>query len=323
MLKAQLPFVSISCITYNHEQYIADAIESFLMQETNFPFEVLIHDDASTDGTADIIRKYEKEYPDIIKPIYQKENQYSKRDGSIGRIQKGRALGKYYATCEGDDYWTDPYKLQKQVDYLEAHPDCGLVHTELDHYYVKKGELVKNHWKSSGIIKQSGDLYEDILLGRGGMIYACTACMRRSALEGISVLDFNNYMYGDVPTWLYIASKHKIGYIDESTAVRNVLPYSATQGRDFDYKYKFLQTADLIFKDFGGIRPVSDLVKQEFYANYHRRACDLCYQNGKRPDLFHLHMQNLPYDLILRMKYLLLKWHTPPLIRRAIGKLFR
>lgn len=117
-----IPLVSISCITYNHESYIRDAIEGFLMQKTTFPVEILIHDDASTDKTADIVREYEAKYPNLIKPIYQTENQYSKRNGIIGRIQRGRARGKYYAMCEGDDYWTDPFKLQKQVDFMEENP---------------------------------------------------------------------------------------------------------------------------------------------------------------------------------------------------------
>lgn len=120
------PLVSINCVTYNHENYIADAIESFLMQKTTFNFEILLHDDASTDRTAEIIREYEKAFPDLIKPIYQTENQYSKGI-SVGQINRSRARGKYIAVCEGDDYWLDPYKLQKQVDYLEAHPECSLV----------------------------------------------------------------------------------------------------------------------------------------------------------------------------------------------------
>ena len=117
-----IPLVSINCITYNHKQYIRDAIEGFLMQITNFPVEILIHDDASTDGTVEIIREYEKQYPWLIKPVYQTENQYSKHNSfiSISKIQYGRALGKYIAFCEGDDYWTDHYKLQKQVDFLES-----------------------------------------------------------------------------------------------------------------------------------------------------------------------------------------------------------
>lgn len=119
------PLVSISCITYNHENFIRKAIESFLAQRTSFPIEILIHDDASTDRTADIIREYEQEYPELIFPIYQTENQYSK-GGLPDRINRERARGKYLAYCEGDDYWTDPLKLQKQVDFLEAHPDYSL-----------------------------------------------------------------------------------------------------------------------------------------------------------------------------------------------------
>lgn len=118
--------VSIKCTAYNHEKYIRETLEGFIMQKTNFRFEAIVHDDASTDNTADIIREYAEKYPDIIKPIYETENQYSKKDGSLLRIMNEASRGKYFALCEGDDYWTDPYKLQKQVDFLESHPDYVL-----------------------------------------------------------------------------------------------------------------------------------------------------------------------------------------------------
>ena len=113
------PLVSIFCITYNHSSYIRQCLDGFLIQKTNFPFEVLIHDDASTDDTAGIIKEYEAKYPDIIKPIYQVENQYSKGLDINIVYNLPRARGKYIAMCEGDDYWIDPLKLQKQVDFLE------------------------------------------------------------------------------------------------------------------------------------------------------------------------------------------------------------
>lgn len=115
------PLVSISCITYNHELYIRDSLEGMLMQQCDFDFEILIHDDASTDNTQKIIKEYQEKYPNIIKPIFQKENQYSKgKRGFNATYNFTRAKGKYIAICEGDDYWTDPLKLQKQVDFLEA-----------------------------------------------------------------------------------------------------------------------------------------------------------------------------------------------------------
>lgn len=117
------PLISIICNTYNQEKYISDALDSFLMQDVNVPFEILVHDDASTDRTADIIREYEKKYPDIIKPIYQSVNQYSQNISITAKIQIPRAKGKYIAFCEGDDYWTDPNKLQLQYNFMEENQD--------------------------------------------------------------------------------------------------------------------------------------------------------------------------------------------------------
>lgn len=123
-----VPVVSITCITYNQELYIARAIESFLMQKTTFPFEIIIHDDASTDNTANIIREYALKYPDLIFPIFQNENKWSKGINPAFEYVIPKCKGKYIAVCEGDDYWTDTYKLQKQVDFLEANSDFCIHH---------------------------------------------------------------------------------------------------------------------------------------------------------------------------------------------------
>ncbi len=131
------PLVSVKCMTYNHGPYIAECLDGFMAQKTNFPFEVLVHDDASTDDTAAVIRRYEKKYPQIIKPIYEKENLYSKEDVSVHTGIDALISGKYLAICEGDDYWCDPYKLQKQVDFLESHPDYSLVHSAKKVYVQK------------------------------------------------------------------------------------------------------------------------------------------------------------------------------------------
>ena len=126
MAGPEMTMVTIRCLAYNHEPYIRQCLDGFVMQKTNFRFEAVVHDDASTDGTADIIREYAAKYPDIIKPIFETENQYSKRDGSLRRMMNAHMRGKYIAICEGDDYWTDPLKLQKQVDFLETHPDYSM-----------------------------------------------------------------------------------------------------------------------------------------------------------------------------------------------------
>ena len=118
--------VSICCLVYNHEQYLRECFDGFVRQQTTFPIEILVHDDASTDHSADIIREYTTKYPDLFKPIYQTDNQHSKGISISATYQFPRAKGKYIALCEGDDYWTDPLKLQKQVEFLEANPDFSL-----------------------------------------------------------------------------------------------------------------------------------------------------------------------------------------------------
>lgn len=130
-----VPVLSICCITYNHARYIEQALTGFLIQKTTFPIEILIHDDASTDGTADIIRAYEQRYPKIIKPTYQVENQFSKgvRVGIDNNYNL--ATGEYVAFCEGDDYWTDSCKLQKQVDFLNGHPDYSMTSHDVTFEY--------------------------------------------------------------------------------------------------------------------------------------------------------------------------------------------
>jgi glycosyltransferase involved in cell wall biosynthesis len=136
------PLVSICCLAYNQESFISQAIEGFLMQKTDFPIEIIIHDDASTDNTSIIIRSYEEKYPELIKTIFQEENQYSKSGGNVlTHFILPFARGKYVALCEGDDYWVDPFKLQKQVKFLEANPDYTFSVGRVDELIQKTGEI--------------------------------------------------------------------------------------------------------------------------------------------------------------------------------------
>ncbi|MGP1588510.1 MAG: glycosyltransferase [Oribacterium sp.] len=119
--------VSVLLVTYNHGRYIGECLEHILGQKRDFGIEILLHDDASTDGAQEIIRDYQRRYPELVKPILRTENQYSRGKTNItGLFNLPRAVGKYVATLDGDDYWCDPYKLKKQISYMEAHPDTAL-----------------------------------------------------------------------------------------------------------------------------------------------------------------------------------------------------
>lgn len=138
--------VSICCLTFNHEKFIQRTLDSFLMQETKFDFEILIHDDASTDRTVEIIKEYQEKYPNIIKPIFQSENQWSKGITALSATYNfPRAKGSYIAMCEGDDYWTDSSKLQEQVDFLDIHSEYSFVcsgYLEYNLFNNKRKEIV-------------------------------------------------------------------------------------------------------------------------------------------------------------------------------------
>lgn len=176
------PSVSISCITYNQKDFIEETIEGFLKQKTTFPIEAIIHDDASTDGTKKIVEKYMDKYPELIKPIFQDENQYSKYSGNIGaRFVWPHARGKYIALCEGDDYWTDPYKLQKQVDELEKHPECYICFHPVqafDDNRKKSNKIIGNHGKSNRRFDS-----REVILGGGGFMPTPSVVVNRRVIE--------------------------------------------------------------------------------------------------------------------------------------------
>ena len=204
--------VSISCITYNHEKYIAQAIESFLMQKVDFEYEILIHDDASTDSTADIIREYESKYPNIIKPIYQTENQYSKGLSINATYNWPRALGNYIALCEGDDYWTNQNKLKKQVDYMEAHSECTLCFSGFEKI-TAEGE------KNREIISfNKGDTIfstEDIIMKIGGSFHTGSLMFPRYKIDDLPQW-FVDAPVGDIPLVIMCSINGNVAYLDES-----------------------------------------------------------------------------------------------------------
>jgi len=196
--------VSICCITYNQEKYISEALDGFLMQETDFNYEIIIGDDCSTDATRTIIEGYSERFPGKIQLISNTEN-----GGAIKNMLKtlNVANGKYIAMCDGDDYWTDPRKLQIQVDFMEVHPDSSIC----CHY--------------SRVIDENGDLvyeddepvrleftYEDVLLGRKNETRVCTMMMKNSEhLKHIKSQEwFYNVYSADTFFKLYVLSKPRV-----------------------------------------------------------------------------------------------------------------
>lgn len=221
--------VSINCITYNQENYIADAIESFLMQKTNFKYEILIHDDASTDNTANIIREYQQKYPDVIKPIYQVENQYSKKV-QVDKLNIQRAKGKYIAVCEGDDYWTDPYKLQKQFDYMEKHPECSLcIHAGYVVSAIDKKIIRKNR-----PAKYSRFISVEEIIERGGDFCVTNSMFYRSKFDQDRP-DFFQMIpeITDYPLGIHLALQGTVYYIDEFLSAYRVGDSGSWSVRNF------------------------------------------------------------------------------------------
>lgn len=215
------PMVSVMCMAYNHEGVIRRCLEGIVSQKTDFPFEAVIHDDCSTDGTRAIIEEYAAKYPDIIKPIYETENQYSKFDGSLRRAIFPHLVGKYVAICEGDDYWTSPDKLQMQVDFLESHPDYALC--------FHKVEVVDE----SGLYVKS-DLYKDLEerdytadeIIRNWIVPTCSAVMIR---EGIVDRPYDKgFIAGDNVTWMQCCSIGKARCLDASMGVYRRMANGAT-----------------------------------------------------------------------------------------------
>jgi glycosyltransferase involved in cell wall biosynthesis len=234
------PMVSVKMITYNHEFYIAQAIEGVLMQETDFSIELIIGEDCSTDRTREIALDYQKKYPDIIRVLTSEKNVGMHKNAR--RTEKA-CRGKYIAFCEGDDYWHHPLKLQKQVDYLEAHPECGLVHSAADILIQKENKLIK--WDKNNFRKiPHGYIFEDLLVFN--FIKTLTACVRRDL-----VLDYlkkykpqeKKWMMGDRPLWMEISKHYKIGYIPESLGIRRVLQNSAQHSPNIEYKMNFVKSS--------------------------------------------------------------------------------
>ena len=228
--------VSICCITYNHGKYIKKAIDSFLAQKRDFDIEILINDDASTDDTADIIREYEKKYPDIIKPIYHDENMYSKGvTNPSGVYNFPRASGEYIAMCEGDDYWCDDEKLRMQVDILDKNKDISFC------FHAAKVENLDNTFSPNLIrpYEKSMRITAKEVINKRTHYPTASLLLRSEYMKSLPQYYFDCKV-GDIPMQIISAKYGDAYYIDRVMSVyRMGVPTSWTASQfSGDYKKK-------------------------------------------------------------------------------------
>jgi glycosyltransferase involved in cell wall biosynthesis len=196
--------VSVCCTTFNHQDYIEDAIQGFLIQETSFPFEILVHDDASTDDTAEIIAKYRDLYPSIFRVVAQRENQMSRGHRILAEFLLPIARGKYIAICEGDDFWVDPLKLQKQVAFLEANEDFVICYSDCIGLLHETGESVPVPGVRWDLNAQE--------LQQVASIFTLTSCFRNVIRSWPKEL--SRSPYGDMLLWTLLGDHGKGKYLE-------------------------------------------------------------------------------------------------------------
>ncbi|MBQ3756262.1 MAG: glycosyltransferase [Oscillospiraceae bacterium] len=212
--------VSVLCATFNHEDYLRQTLDSFVAQKTDFPFEVLVNDDASTDHTAEILREYADRYPDIIRPFYQDENLYSRRMNVYDLVFFPAARGKYIALCEGDDYWNDPEKLQRQTDWLDAHPDySACVHNSIGKFSDQPDRV---------LFAQDGDRdipFEQVINGMSHAYHTSSILARREFI--LNPPDYRNVAYEkgyftDYAIGVRLCLEGKVRFLDRCMSVYRI-----------------------------------------------------------------------------------------------------
>lgn len=257
--------VAIKCLVYNHEPYLRDCLEGFVMQQTDFPFVAIVHDDASTDHSADIIREYAAKYPDIIFPIYETENQYSKKDGSLRRIMDAAIAATeapYIALCEGDDYWTDPHKLQKQVDILEHNLSlmlCCTACSVVDNY----GHIIETK-RLLPVVKDNEEGQYTIrdFFAQAHQYPTASVLYRNSHVQEVSEKQqiMSNPYLGDWTLWVALLCFGDAYFLDEVTTAYRINPNSLTH----DVKKRNLRRLGLAKADFYITKGVISILPDEY-----------------------------------------------------------
>lgn len=244
IINHSLPKVSVLVQTYQHRKFINQCLDGILMQETNFVFEIIVGEDESDDGTREICMDYANKYPDKIRlflrdrkvsNLFDDNGNFLCRFNSRWNILSAR--GKYIALCDGDDYWTDPFKLQKQVDFLDSNPDYGLIFSDIK-LIDSNGHEIKNHYTHQKNLKlyKSGIVFWDLI--ENNFINTLTVCGRRELFTNY-FSDYSNEGYAyDLRYWLYFSLRSKIKYSEEKWANYRVHQGGMSRKKDFFKKRK-------------------------------------------------------------------------------------
>jgi glycosyltransferase involved in cell wall biosynthesis len=236
------PVVSVHMITYNHQAFIRRAIEGVLKQNCKFRFELVIGEDCSTDGTMEVIQESQRQNPGVIRIVSSDRNVGLMKN--FYRTYKA-CRGKYVAFCEGDDYWHDSQKLEKQVDYMEAHPSCGMVFSDFDVYHARSGKQIKKIIETKGLCILKRFAVSDFVESKKvRAIITCTTMVRRELSDILIDADPRLYQderlqFYDLQLWAEICSVAEIGFIPESLATYQVLDDSVSNSRDRKKQLKF------------------------------------------------------------------------------------
>ena len=239
--------VSIYCLAYNHEDYIKNALEGFVNQKVNFRYEVFVHDDASTDNTPKIIKEYSEKYPNIIIPIFQETNQYSNGGRIVQRFIRDKMHGKYIGVCEGDDYWTDPNKLQKQIDFLEEHTDyVACVHESTVLNCINGKTSVVNGRKENYTIT-----IEDVIKS-GNCAYQISSLIYRKYLFDNRPSCLRTKSFGDYSLALHLANSGKVYYMADNMSTyrlmsKNSWTYKSYTNKDMEKRlYPYYESIKML-----------------------------------------------------------------------------
>lgn len=239
-----VPLVSVAMITYNHEDYIRDAIESVLKQETDFPFELVVGEDCSTDDTRRILLEYQRQHPEQLRVVTSERNVGLVKN--LYRTEKA-CEGKYIAYCEGDDYWQRTDKLQKQVDYLEAHPECVMLYGEYDRHYMATSRIIQSVNKHHDRPQPPNPDISTILFDPLCHIMTCAVCLRRDVLHRVIDADpelyqSGRFLMGDTCRWAEVSRFGVVTYLEESLATRRVLVESVSHSQDVKKVLRFTKS---------------------------------------------------------------------------------